>query len=506
MNINSLLKIQSLVGSFVFTLVLLVGQSAGAQTAPITCPPGQVLTSSVTDGRVTQYCADSQNSAICTTLYNEFRAAQTKVNAIPMRTQTQLRACSSQEEHAGEEDFESEEETGSEEYCEASRANNCGLLDDVSPSEVLRDAEERNSEMQKDMMEQQQRAQSQQRSLRNRLEQIQQRRKEADRNLALSIEAVQKDLDAKNKNIDQQLRAQMAALRQQMTAKREALSQVNDSVRSAELALFSAKTGWEANCRTEAVQKLESVKAEMKKKDEESKAKGEKYNFAGSSLAGASGRKREAQRRQQQLDYVNSYKDCIGGISGAGAQSKKAVTDATEALALANKAAVERRKTLEQELKDMMADYADAQTASLENKDTLKKEAEAKVNQANAAYQTAVERADTDARSAQEELTSSIQNSQQMQTLALSNSRSAQTQLQAAQSRIQCVGPGRPVTSNSSSSTNRSIDQLADIGAYDSVLAEVCQMKSTCSQLTNVSQCDSREEAPRPAATPGSTR
>jgi hypothetical protein len=402
--------------------------------------------------------------------------------------------CDYTEGKAGEDNIEDDDllnETarilaeGSEEGAKSAQAKQCGEqsgcseLEEFNPAEILRDAQKDASEANKDLLEARQSLRENTKKGERSIVKIEQQAREDQRSYQNSLEKINQGLAAAEKKLNQEQREAVAKKRAELTAKQAELSGLNDALRTSELEVAKAQTAWTATCLKDANSKLEAEKAEQKKKYEDSKAKGEKRNYAGSSLAGAAKRKESTLKRRQQLAFNNAYKECIAGISPAGAAADQAIKDARAALEAAKVSIAEKKEVIAKQVQDLMKDLIDQETAAAENRETLRKNAELQLKEATDAYNSSVERATILRAQAMEDLADVKSFGQEAINLATTNANQATGRLQMAESRVQCGG-NKTVTSATAS---RNQTAYEDINEYSGVSALYCANKdySFCS-------------------------
>lgn len=474
MKTNTLSKIQSLVAIVVFTFGLPI--ATHAQTSKTSTTP------SGTDSLLERLAGEKSAATVCREKLDEYTSAFGKIKNITGKASEGLKNCLFGMESSGRDvvvEGEEEEEGKEPDACENFR-NSCSILDGISSTDLLKDAQKDMNDAQKEMMEAQQNAKKNQKELQREMTSIQLSMKQGERTYQLKMDEIQKELDAANKAQDQALRKAVAELRANITKKRNDLTAINDSVRQAEVAVAAAKTAWESGCRTEAYQKYDELNKEIKKLNQDRKTKGTKIAYAGSNLAGASNRKEDKDKRKLATEYASSYKECIAGVSGAGASAKGALANAEQSLASTKASATERRETLQKEIADLMSDYADLQTSTAENKDTLRKSSESKVAAANTAYQNTVENMNKKYSELQEDLTDAINFGNQATQIAMQNANSAQLQLVNAQTMQQCNGMSGGTSKTSAQRAQKQIDEYETATGLKEALCNANLAKRTC--------------------------
>ncbi|RYZ71106.1 MAG: hypothetical protein EOP05_12425 [Proteobacteria bacterium] len=422
----------------------------------------------------------------CDAKQDEYLTAFSKIKTISSDKVQYYRDCLSGEASAGRNALFGDDSDSASDKCEAVGKAGCSELEGQGRKDGLKEAEESFTKARQAVLDLEQNSKNEQKALKRKAAAVKLDQEAGLKAYQLQIDATTKELDAALKAQDQDLRKKMAELRKQLTAKTSALSAINDGLRAAEMAVASAKFSWEASCRTEAFQKLEVIKAEIKKTKEEQVKSKLKINYAGSNVAGAKNRREAKERLKQQAEYVTGYKTCLAGASGAGAAAKLKESESIKALEMAKLSASEKRATIEQEIKDLTADFAADETANAENKDTLRKQIESKMAAANLAYETSVKKSSQLLMELEEDYNDAMAMAAKQGELALSTANTAQMALATAKLRDECGGGA----ASSTSQAQRLVDRYQAVVDADESRSALCTSyeaaDSGCPKITQL--------------------
>ncbi|RYZ86986.1 MAG: hypothetical protein EOP06_13495 [Proteobacteria bacterium] len=499
-----MIKIQTLVALVVFTLGFSL--RAGAQAYEVDSNKklwGDNCSPIPKNGYTKDSCQELKSTAYpttggvnCDSEQKDYLTAFAKIKTIPSEKVDYYRNCLAGEASEGRDAMYGAGSDTEDEKCEAVSKAGCAELEERGRKDGLEDAQENFTKARQAVIDLEQNSKNQQKALKRKAAAIKLDQEAGIKSYQLQIDATTKELDAAMKAQDQDLRKKMAELRKQLTAKTSALSALNDGLRGAEMAVASAKFSWEASCRTEAFQKLEVVKAEIKKTKEEQVKSKMKINYAGSNVAGAKNRREAKERLKQQAEYVTGYKTCLAGASGAGAAAKLKESEAIKALEMAKLSASEKRATIEQEIKDLTADFAADETANAENKDTVRKQIESKIAAANLAYETSVKKSEQLLKELEEDYNDAMAMAAKQGELALETANTAQMALATAKLRDECGG-GAGSTSTQAARLTERYQSVVD--ADDSRSALCTSYEAASSACPKISQlCKDHESARGP--------
>lgn len=515
MNTNSLFKLSSLVASALTLCFALAPSASLGQTQPIStanelldkaCLASRAAldnlpadaseaTKAAAAAKEARDCAHTgQGTNTCSSEDRELREAIATKNKVSATQMARYSACYDNDgatgrsilDDEGDEDLAYALDEGNNSACgRVNLDSNCSGIVEANYEDALNDAQKNANDAQKSFVEAKQTLAKESKAASRKITAIQQAVRDNERAHKSTISKIQLELEEALKKIEADQRAKALEIKAKLTEQETLLDSLQQQYRQMELAAAESVTKWEADCRDEANRQLVAKKAEQTAEEKEAKAKGEKRNFGGSSLAGATKRKLATKRREQQLAYTNAYKDCVAGLIPPGSSGKKALEDSKARLAEAVITMKEKQKAVAKQIEVLLKELSDFAISVGAAKDSAQKLAMQKVSDATDAYNSSLEKASTGLSEANEDLQDILKYGNEAVMVAGQAATQAQAAAQTAQARAACM------PQQVSSAKEQSIlDKYNDALAAKTTIESLCSSSSLkCPSLASNKAC-----------------
>jgi hypothetical protein len=307
----------------------------------------------------------------------------------------------------------------------------------------------------------------------NRLNEINDRVEDAGESFQKNGQKLLDDLESKITEQDNQLRDLMRGMRAQYNKWDEAYVEMRDAFRAAEQAIAQAKYNVEALCRGEAQARLQETDRRIKERTDG--LVGKKVNQSTSRVAGGKKRRFREYEKLRQTQYAEAYRMCLDGKSPAGAQATNAIKTAKDNFERAKAKLADQQAVIENQRRQMLQEYAEAQQGAQQNKDRLAQQADRIAKQNYESYQKNLRRAEREYGTEMQNIQTAQNTFSRRQALNYQSLSMAQQEFFTSQMRVQCA-ESNGGTLSSTSGTRR-------LESYERAAQAYTNVRGLCSQL-----------------------
>lgn len=366
---------------------------------------------------------------------------------------------------------------------------NAGLAKTFADEE--RDARDSVRDIQKDLIDAEEDLNRMKQESESRMNEINDRVEDAGEDFKKNGQDLLDQLESKIAEQDNQLRDMLNQMRAQYNKWDENYVEMRDQFRAAEQAIAQAQYGTEVQCRAEAQKRLDETNTRIKERTDG--LTGKKIRQSSTSIAGSKKKRFREYERLRQTQYAEAYKLCLEGKSPAGAAANAAIKTAKDNFQRAKAKLADQQAVIENQRRQLLQAYAEAQKSSQQNKDRIAQQAQRLSQQQFESYQKSLRRAEREYQSEQRNYQNAMNLYNRRQMLTYQQMSDAQTRQFTAQFRANCARSfGGSITE---SAGTRKLQQYDDAStALDTLTRQCSKLRVYCPNESKPAGCERAEQ------------